>query len=295
MPTYTVHQPPPRNGDTAIDPERFVFVRDGFYFWAFVLAPLWMLWHRLWLALVLYVVVFGAPRHCRFAGQRRRRRVQFLANLALIALLVGFEAASLRRWTLARRGWKNVGVVVGDDPEIRRAAFLCRVDRSARMSAPETARASPPTPPLQPVRRGPPSGNDVIGLFPEPGGAAMSVAIVDYGSGNLHSAAKAFERAARETGTTSRSWSPAIPMQSPAPTAWCCRASAPSPIAGAASTPCPAWSRRSNRTRAQAGKPFLGICVGMQLMAERGREYQVTPGLGWIAGEVDRIAPADPN
>ena len=43
------------------------------------------------------------------------------------------------------------------------------------------------------------------------------------------------------------------------------------------------------------GRPFLGICVGMQLMAERGREYQVTPGLGWIAGEVDRITPDDPD
>jgi glutamine amidotransferase len=42
------------------------------------------------------------------------------------------------------------------------------------------------------------------------------------------------------------------------------------------------------------GRPFLGICVGMQLMAERGREYEVTQGLGWISGEVDRIAPHDP-
>ena len=42
------------------------------------------------------------------------------------------------------------------------------------------------------------------------------------------------------------------------------------------------------------GRPFFGICVGMQLLAERGREYVVTPGLGWIAGEVDKIAPADP-
>src|SRR5262249_3506205 len=41
------------------------------------------------------------------------------------------------------------------------------------------------------------------------------------------------------------------------------------------------------------GRPFLGICVGMQLMAERGREYEVTEGLGWIAGEVDRITPSD--
>src|SRR5262245_13736301 len=45
----------------------------------------------------------------------------------------------------------------------------------------------------------------------------------------------------------------------------------------------------------QQGRPFLGICVGMQLMAERGREYVVTPGLGWIPGEVDRITPSDPD
>jgi len=50
-----------------------------------------------------------------------------------------------------------------------------------------------------------------------------------------------------------------------------------------------------NESVVKQGKPFFGICVGMQLMAERGREYQVTPGLGWIAGEVDRIAPNDPN
>jgi imidazole glycerol-phosphate synthase subunit HisH len=43
------------------------------------------------------------------------------------------------------------------------------------------------------------------------------------------------------------------------------------------------------------GRPFLGICVGMQLMADRGREYVVTDGLGWINGEVDKIAPADPS
>ena len=48
-----------------------------------------------------------------------------------------------------------------------------------------------------------------------------------------------------------------------------------------------------NETVRKNGKPFLGICVGMQLMAERGREYQVVDGLGWIPGEVDRIAPDD--
>ena len=56
MPTYTVHAPPPRKGETASAPERFVFVRDGFHFWAFVLAPLWLLLHRLWLAFAIYLV-----------------------------------------------------------------------------------------------------------------------------------------------------------------------------------------------------------------------------------------------
>src|SRR5262249_43942959 len=50
-----------------------------------------------------------------------------------------------------------------------------------------------------------------------------------------------------------------------------------------------------DETVRRRGRPFLGICVGMQLMAERGREYRITPGLGWIPGEVDRITPSDPN
>ena len=117
----------------------------------------------------------------------------------------------------------------------------------------------------------------------------MSVAIIDYGSGNLHSAAKAFERAARESGHDAADRGrPAIRTGRARPTASCCRASAPSPIAGAGSTRSPAWSRRSTEAVLQRGRPFLGICVGMQLMAERGREYEVTPGLGWIAGDVDR-------
>ena len=55
MPVYTVHEPPPRDDDDRRRRrDRFVFVRDGFSFWAFLLAPLWMLWHRLWLVLLLY-------------------------------------------------------------------------------------------------------------------------------------------------------------------------------------------------------------------------------------------------
>ena len=122
----------------------------------------------------------------------------------------------------------------------------------------------------------------------------MSVAIVDYGSGNLHSAAKAFERAARESGydkpiTVTRDPDAVVGK----PSASCCRASARLPIASAGSKRFRAWSMRWTDSVTKKGKPFFGICVGMQLMAERGHEHQVTPGFGWIEGEVDRIAPAD--
>jgi hypothetical protein len=57
MAIYTVHEPLPRKDETSASPDRFAFVRDGFYFWAFVLGPLWMLWRRLWLVTVFYLVL----------------------------------------------------------------------------------------------------------------------------------------------------------------------------------------------------------------------------------------------
>ena len=109
MPTYTVHAPPAAPGEARPIRERFVFVRDGFHFWAFVLAPLWLLLHRLWLAfagyLALNFVIGGA-----LALLRVPAAAQVLVSL-LIALLVGFEAASLWRWTLSRRRLAMLGFV----------------------------------------------------------------------------------------------------------------------------------------------------------------------------------------
>lgn len=121
----------------------------------------------------------------------------------------------------------------------------------------------------------------------------MSVAIVDYGSGNLHSAAKAFERAARESGHDQ----PILVTSDPAQVASADRVVLPGVGAFAdcrrGLDEIPGMIDALEQNVRQRGRPFFGICVGMQLMAERGREYQVTPGLGWIAGEVDRIAPND--
>jgi glutamine amidotransferase len=123
----------------------------------------------------------------------------------------------------------------------------------------------------------------------------MSVAIVDYGSGNLHSAAKAFERAARECGYGE----PIVVTRDPDAVARAERVVLPGVGAFAdcrrGLDAVSGMVEALNTRVCRQGRPFLGICVGMQLMAERGREYEVTEGLGWIPGEVDRITPSDPD
>ena len=123
----------------------------------------------------------------------------------------------------------------------------------------------------------------------------MTLAIVDYGSGNLHSAAKAFERAARESGHAQ----PIAVTNRPEEIARADRVVLPGVGAFAdcrrGLDSIPGMIDALNETVQRRGRPFFGICVGMQLMAERGREYEVTPGLGWIAGEVDKITPDDPS
>ena len=121
----------------------------------------------------------------------------------------------------------------------------------------------------------------------------MHVAIIDYGSGNLHSAAKAFERAAREQTSplaikvTSRPEevrdAERIVLPGVGAFADCRRG-----LAGI-----PGMIEALDESVRKRGKPFLGICVGLQLMAERGLEHGLTPGLGWIEGEVRVIAPGD--
>ena len=123
----------------------------------------------------------------------------------------------------------------------------------------------------------------------------MSVAIVDYGSGNLHSAAKAFERAARDAGAEET----IVVTRDPAVVASADRVVLPGVGAFAdcrrGLEAVDGMIAALDEAVHKRGRPFFGICVGMQLLAERGREYEVTEGLGWIAGEVDRIAPSDPK
>jgi len=168
MSVYTVHEPPLRAADALPDAERFAFVRDGFSLWAFLFAPLWMLWHRLWLVLASYVAVSAGLETALVAVGASSWAVALVAEL--ISLLVGLEASTLRRLTLRRRGWKNVGIVSGDDLEDAERRFFDawlqkRPSQHGASSAasPAAAGAAAATMPR------PPQAPDVIGLFPEPG------------------------------------------------------------------------------------------------------------------------------
>lgn len=123
----------------------------------------------------------------------------------------------------------------------------------------------------------------------------MRVAIVDYGSGNLRSATKAFERAVREAGLSHEVILTADPEV----------------VASASHIVLPGVGAYADCRRGLdavsgmvdalkeavevKGQPFLGICVGMQLMSSRGLEKAVTQGLGWIKGDVVQIEPSDPD
>ena len=173
MPVYTVHAPVGGNTDIRAT-DRFAFVRDGFHVWAAILGGVWLAWHRLWLALIGWIVLMAvvdvAMVRLRIGGGT------ILFADILLALLLGFEAASLKRWTLSRRHWRQLDIVVADDEEAAERRFFDRwTARQRALSNDQVAvdRGGPPPTrdiPGQPFSKPPPVPQDeIIGLFPEPG------------------------------------------------------------------------------------------------------------------------------
>lgn len=121
----------------------------------------------------------------------------------------------------------------------------------------------------------------------------MHVAIIDYGSGNLHSAAKAFERAAGEQGSPLDIKVTAKPEEVFAADRVVLPGVGAFADCKAGLSAVPGMIEAMEETVLNRGKPFLGICVGLQLMASKGLEHGVTRGLDWISGDVRAIAPDD--
>ena len=164
MPAYAVLEPPRRNRNADDHTDRFVFLRERFSLGAFLFGPLWMIWRRLWVVLIIYLVVVGSIEY----GLRRvgiawpTRATVYI----LIQLLMGLEATSLRRWTHIRRGWRDCGAVIADDLETAERRFFDA--RAARRSAASPIEM-PVTSPLMAAHLAP-GRPDITGLFPEPGG-----------------------------------------------------------------------------------------------------------------------------
>ena len=129
MAVYAVFEPPLKEeaagvAETMERALRFKFVRDGFSWTAFLFGPVWMLFHRLWLAFVCYLALVFAITLAAFSFGLVEAAVT-IASL-LIALLLGFEAATLRRRKLLRGRWRDLGVVVEKNREAAERRFFDR-------------------------------------------------------------------------------------------------------------------------------------------------------------------------
>ncbi|HRD75389.1 MAG TPA: DUF2628 domain-containing protein [Hyphomicrobiaceae bacterium] len=111
MQTYTVHERPNPPGDRLERAEKLEFVKEGFDWLAAALTPLWLVVQRLWLVLIAYIVIVGGLRLGLSATDADPRIWQILT--VAMHLIIGLEADTLRRWTLDRNGYTQIGSVVG--------------------------------------------------------------------------------------------------------------------------------------------------------------------------------------
>lgn len=175
MPVYTVHAPVANGADLAAA-DKFVFVRDGFHVWAAVAGVIWLVWHRLWLALIGWLVLTFAIDFA-LAKLGIGRGAILLVDLVLM-VLIGLEAATLQRWTLSRRKWRQLDIVVADNKEAAERRFFERWTarhRGVVNDQRSVDRGGPPPTrdvPGQSFSKPPPMPQGgIIGLFPEPGGS----------------------------------------------------------------------------------------------------------------------------
>jgi hypothetical protein len=164
MPAFAVLEPPERHRSASERADGFIFLRERFSLGAFLFGPLWMVRHRLWIVLVIYLIVVG---FIEYGLQVLGISWPMLAFVfGLIQLLIGLEATTLLRWTRFRQGWRDCGVVIADDLEMAERRFF--ENRTALR--PATGPIPMSTPAQLSAAQVEPSSPDIIGLFPEPGG-----------------------------------------------------------------------------------------------------------------------------
>lgn len=161
MKVFTVYAPPEGGRSPSDEAERMVFVKDGFSWPALFVAPLWLIWHRLWLVLVGWLAIVFALT--AVFGRLTWAEPYATPAAIVFALWFAVEANALRRWTLERRGWRFAGIATG------RSRIECEQRFFARwletVALPRTGARRPAAPQAAPRRSG---EEPVIGLFPKP-------------------------------------------------------------------------------------------------------------------------------
>ncbi|MBI3701402.1 MAG: DUF2628 domain-containing protein [Afipia sp.] len=163
MAIYTVHAPAGYGVDVRATGDKVVFVRDGFYVWALIAALIWLVWHRLWLALIGYIAI-SITAELLFKAMDVGVVTRF-AVMIVFAVLMGFEAGTLWRWTLSRGKWRQVDIVSAANEEEAERKFFSRWANTPRGNDIVNRPVTQPLPPTLTVG----AENDVLGSFPNPG------------------------------------------------------------------------------------------------------------------------------
>lgn len=162
MTIYAVLAPRARADRAKPQPDRFVFVKEGFCWPAFYMTIPWLIWRGMWLVLVAYVVAVTAV----LALAVRAPLPAAWTMLTLFGVLVGLEANNLRRWTLERRGYRFLGVAAGDRKiEAEYRFFVLWTKAAAALDAHQTSERVAP----KPVAYAPRGTDTIVGLFPTEG------------------------------------------------------------------------------------------------------------------------------
>ena len=158
MQSYTIHPPAPGKGDAA----EATLVADGWSWPAFIFGPFWLAWHRQWLGLIGYGLLWGALAWAGMHFGLHPLAASLLSSLLNAALAL--EGGQIRRWSLARRGSPATGVVTGVNIREAEAKYIVALAKSYSAASAALPKAAP-----WPAMRAR-AANDVIGLFPEKGG-----------------------------------------------------------------------------------------------------------------------------
>jgi len=164
MPAFAVLEPPRRDYSASEHDDRFIFLRERFSLGAFLFGPFWMIWRRLWVVLIIYLVGAGFIGYGLQSAGISGPAITLV--FGLIHLLIGLEATNLLRWSRLRHGWRDRGVVIADDLELAERRFF----DSRAAPRPTNGPVPVSTPAHSLATQGGQSRPDVIGLFPEPGG-----------------------------------------------------------------------------------------------------------------------------